>query len=107
MYSPGQPCLRWHLRPCANSRVGQNHIFTVYIRNFWQGNHQIYGHIRCKYTVLATLANGCGEPCAELQEIAVFALNSVHLVGTNWSVGVGERKREIYRERGRESVFVC
>jgi hypothetical protein len=35
------------------SRVGQNHIYTVYIRYFWQGNHQIYGHIRCIYTVLA------------------------------------------------------
>jgi len=34
-------------------RVGQNHIHTVYIRYFWQGNHQIYGHIRCIYTVLA------------------------------------------------------
>jgi len=34
-------------------RVGQNHIYTVYIRCFWQGNHQIYGHIRCIYTVLA------------------------------------------------------
>jgi len=33
--------LRWHI-----SRVGQNHIHTV----FWQGNHQIYGHIRCIYT---------------------------------------------------------
>jgi len=34
-------------------RVGQNHIYTVYIWCFWQGNHQIYGHIRCIYTVLA------------------------------------------------------
>jgi len=35
------------------SRVGQNHIYTVYIRYFWQRNHQIYGHLRCIYTVLA------------------------------------------------------
>jgi len=28
-------------------------MYTVYIRCFWQGNHQIYGHIRCIYTVLA------------------------------------------------------
>jgi len=35
------------------NRVGQNHIYTVHIRYFWQGNHQIYGHIRCIYTVLA------------------------------------------------------
>jgi hypothetical protein len=33
-------------------RVGQNHICTVYIRCFWQGNHQLYGHIRGIYTVL-------------------------------------------------------
>ena len=32
------------------TRVGQNHI---YIRYFWLGNQQIYGHIRCIYTVLA------------------------------------------------------
>ena len=34
-------------------RVGQNHIYTVYTQYFWQGNRQIYGHIRCIYTVLA------------------------------------------------------
>ena len=36
------------------SRVGQNHKYTVHVRYFWQGNHQIYGHIQCIYTVLAT-----------------------------------------------------
>jgi hypothetical protein len=35
------------------SWVGQNHIYTVYTRYFWQGNHRLYGHIRCIYTVLA------------------------------------------------------
>jgi hypothetical protein len=25
----------------------------VFMRYFWQGTHQIYGHIRCIYTVLA------------------------------------------------------
>ena len=34
-------------------RVGQNHKYTVYKRYFWQGNHQIYVHLRCIYTVLA------------------------------------------------------
>jgi len=34
-------------------RVGQNHIYTVCIRYFWQGNHWIYGHMRCIFTVLA------------------------------------------------------
>jgi hypothetical protein len=29
----------------------------VYIRYFWQGNHQTYGHIRCIYTVLANSNN--------------------------------------------------
>jgi hypothetical protein len=29
------------------------YIYTVYIWYFWQGNHQIYGHIRCLHTVLA------------------------------------------------------
>ena len=52
-------------------RVGQNHICTVYIRCFWQGNHQLYGHIRCFYTVLANpkyklngwpLSSLCGLP---------------------------------------------
>jgi len=38
---------------CYVSRVGQNHTYTVYIRYFCQGNHQIYGHIQCIYTVLA------------------------------------------------------
>jgi adenosyl cobinamide kinase/adenosyl cobinamide phosphate guanylyltransferase len=38
-------------------RVGHNHIYTVCIRYFWQGNHQIYGHIRCIYTVLANPTN--------------------------------------------------
>ena len=35
------------------SWVGQNHMYTVYIRYFLQGFHQIYGHIRRIYTVLA------------------------------------------------------
>jgi hypothetical protein len=38
---------------CDICRDGQNHIYTVRLRYFWQGNHQIYGHIRCIYTVLA------------------------------------------------------
>jgi len=47
--------------PCASPvacfkvmcRIGQSHIYMVYIRHLWQGNHQAYGHIRCIYTVLA------------------------------------------------------
>jgi uncharacterized protein YfaP (DUF2135 family) len=26
--------------------------YTVYIRYCWQGNHQIYGHIRCIYGII-------------------------------------------------------
>jgi len=33
---------------CRVDRVGQNHIYTVYIRCFGQEYHQIYGH---RYTV--------------------------------------------------------
>jgi hypothetical protein len=38
-------------------RVGQNHIYTVCIRCFWHGTHQLYGHIRGIYTVLANSKN--------------------------------------------------
>jgi hypothetical protein len=27
--------------------------YIQYIQYYWQGNHLIYGHIRCTYTVLA------------------------------------------------------
>ena len=37
--------------------VGQNLIYTVHIPYMWQGNHQIYGHIRCVHTVLANPAH--------------------------------------------------
>jgi hypothetical protein len=38
-------------------RVGQNHIYTVYVRHIWQGSPQIYGHTRCIYTIY-----GSGQP---------------------------------------------
>jgi hypothetical protein len=38
---------------CDKHRVGQNHIYTVFIRYFRQGHHQIYDDIRCIYMVLA------------------------------------------------------
>jgi hypothetical protein len=28
-------------------------LYTAYIRYFWQGNHRVYGHIWCVYTVWA------------------------------------------------------
>jgi hypothetical protein len=36
------------------SKVGQNHTCTVYIQYCWKGHHQIYGHVRDIYTVLAS-----------------------------------------------------
>jgi hypothetical protein len=36
----------------AICRVGQNHINTVHIRYLLQGDHHMYGRIRCIYTVL-------------------------------------------------------
>ena len=56
------------------TRVGQNHIYTVYIRFIWQGNHQIYGGIRRIYirfwpTLLITVG--------------------VHVTVTMYSTGVG------------------
>jgi len=39
------------------TRVGQNNIYTVYMRYFWKGNHHTYGHVRCIYTVLANTTN--------------------------------------------------
>jgi hypothetical protein len=38
---------------CTMHRVGQNHIYTVYIRYFWQENRQMYAQIRCIHTALA------------------------------------------------------
>jgi len=49
---PGLPCIHGTYGVLI-SRVGQNHIYTVSVRYFWQGVCQIYGHKRCKYSVLA------------------------------------------------------
>jgi hypothetical protein len=51
-----QPLARSHLINSGHYTylgIDQIHIYTVYIRFFWQENHQIYGHIRCIYMVLA------------------------------------------------------
>jgi len=45
--------------PSHVHRVGQNHIYTVCILFFWQGNHRIYGHIQCTYTILANPTYTC------------------------------------------------
>jgi hypothetical protein len=51
-YMPVCQCKVPVCRSESMSRVGQNHIYTVHVRCFWQGNHQIYGYIRCLFTVL-------------------------------------------------------
>ena len=75
--------------------VGQNHIYTVYIRSFWQGNHQVYGHIRCIYTVLAnptymqcSLPNHAPLACrpSALLLYAVTHISVTHISVTNISV---------------------
>ena len=43
--------------------IGQNDIYIVYIRYLWQGNHLLYGHIRCIYTVLANPINAYVRTC--------------------------------------------
>jgi hypothetical protein len=43
----------------TTARVGQNHKSTVYIRHYWQGTHQIYGHTRRIYTILANPNHCC------------------------------------------------
>ena len=49
------------------ARTIHTYVYTVYIRHFWQGNHHIYGHIRCVYTVLANPTHGVGI-CGELRQ---------------------------------------
>jgi len=62
----------WLFVPLIISRVGQNHIFTVYIRYFWQGNHLIYGHIRCIHTVLA-------NPKHSTEQVGVKLARTTHI----------------------------
>jgi len=50
-------CLAVVFVTCKIRRVGHNHMYTVYIRYFWQVHHHIYGHKRCIYTVLANPKN--------------------------------------------------
>jgi hypothetical protein len=60
-------------------RVGQNHIYTVYLRYFWQGNHQIYGHIRCIYMVLANPTHTCRSIITYSQQRGLYWFPSTWL----------------------------
>jgi hypothetical protein len=65
------------------SRVGQNHIYTVFVRYFWQGNHQIYGHIQCIYTILANPTyQSCYDPFSytPVKFFIVFPYNLMKLI---------------------------
>jgi len=75
------PAFRFEGYACHMSRVGQNHIYTVYIRYFWQGNHQIYGHIRCIYTVLA---NPTHVTVFLMSDFKVHVENVIAIVDTLW-----------------------
>ena len=44
----------WHAIRVGHNHIYRVHIYTVHILYVWQGNRQIYGHIRCIYTVLAS-----------------------------------------------------
>ena len=73
----------WSSSKTQNSRVGQNHMYTVYIRYFWQGNHEMYGHIRCIYTVLANpkkcVSTGALKRLVQQQKQCVYAWHvSIH-----------------------------
>ena len=78
-------------RTAYMSRVGQNHIFTVYIRYFWQGKHQIYGLIGCVYTVLA---NPMHETCLCLR--VCFLAPSAHPMFTGAYKYITHRKHETF-----------
>ena len=68
--------------PLFICRVGQNHIYTVYIRYYWQGNHQIYGHIWCIYTVYLY---GSGQPYLFASDILIFYILYAQLA-VHWIV---------------------
>jgi len=56
-------------------------ICTVYLRHFWQGNHQIYGHIQWIYTILQTIQVWGGAvqtPLFHLTTTSSFVLFQLH-----------------------------
>jgi hypothetical protein len=54
-------------------RVGQNHIYMVFIRYFRQRYHHIYSHIRCIY-IKSTYVHECDQEAPRIQEIMLSAL---------------------------------
>ena len=64
-------------------RVGQNHIYTVYIRFFWQGNLQIYGHIRSVYTVLDNPTHHTSHRWQHTSQMAVLMATHITQMATH------------------------
>jgi len=79
------------------SRVGQDHIYIVHIRYFWHGNHHIYGHIRCIYTVLA---NPNADEFFDISSYLTVLKHSCH----GLSHGL---MSELHEGHGSPSVCVC
>jgi hypothetical protein len=65
------------------------YLYTVFIRCFWQGNHHIYGHIRCIYTVLANPTHHtCSFTLGTMRFLTHFAY-VMHVTSHNRSAPVG------------------
>ena len=53
----------------------------VYVRCFWQGNHQLYGHIRCVCTCHAIYMQGSGRGVRGMYaEIRVWVRGMHHIL---------------------------
>ena len=50
----------------------------MHIQYLWQGNHQIYGHIRCIYTVLANPTHSNHLPAEALSPLVYCAANEMN-----------------------------
>jgi hypothetical protein len=110
--APVQMCLynTWCLQGCCcelkwclynTCRVGQNHIYTVYKRYFWQGNHQIYGNIRCIYTVLANPKHLEFEPHKSLEWLACEGVTLIEEVLVQCFVFEPHQFLEWYKQNRR------
>jgi len=61
---------------------------TIYIRYFWQGNHQIYGHIRCIFTVLANPTHSLRVGCNHVGGALPFKMGRIRLEFTQACIWV-------------------
>jgi len=59
-------------------RFCQSHSYTVYIGHFWQGDQQMYGHIRCRYTVLANPMHTAWYKCRQIPYTAYLWHKHTH-----------------------------